>query len=250
MTPSRNFNEVIDLKPDDKDLAVAYFYLGVANRMLEHYDDAIDAFTTSLQLNPDDPETYLRRGIVWFYKGEYSIAWNDFDESAAIIYDDPRPEFWKGLTLARQGKWLDAVNTYAVAIRIDPRYVPAYVNRGLAYLVINEPLEGDCRFRSGDSQRSAQCRKLFQAWNRIEPSRQMARSGRFVFRSDPVGSKKCRSVLQSQLGVRPTGRTIEIAERSHYCGEAEARCGKAADRRRLSCFFIAWASRRRRSLCA
>ncbi len=85
----------IKLKPEDKDLAVAYFYLGVANRMLQHYDAAIDAFTTSLRLNPDDPETFLRRGIVWFYKGEYGVAWSDFDEASAIIYDDPRPNFGK-----------------------------------------------------------------------------------------------------------------------------------------------------------
>ena len=134
-----HLNAAIKLKPEDKDLADAYFQLGNLYRLLNRYDDAIDAYTTSIQLNPDQPETYFRRGIVWFYKGEYGVAWDDFDDASAILYDDPRPELWKGLSLARQKNWLDAVNTYAVSIRNDARFTPAYVNRGLAYLMLNEP---------------------------------------------------------------------------------------------------------------
>jgi tetratricopeptide (TPR) repeat protein len=123
--------------------AQAYYWQGVSDRMLNRYDDAIDAFTKSITLtnqeNKLDPEAYLRRGVVWFYKGEYGIAYQDFDEAASILYDDPRPELWKGLSRARQQNWLEAINSYAVALQHDDKFAPAWVNLGLGYLALNQP---------------------------------------------------------------------------------------------------------------
>jgi tetratricopeptide (TPR) repeat protein len=137
----QHFDEAIKL---DASEGAAYFYKGVAYRMLNRFDDAIDAFTTAIDLTTDDldaqAENYLRRGIVWLYKGEYGIAWQDFDQAAVFAHDeDPRPDFWKGLALARQGKWLEAANSYAIALEHDDHYAPAFVNLGLTYLALNEP---------------------------------------------------------------------------------------------------------------
>jgi tetratricopeptide (TPR) repeat protein len=135
----------IKLNPDATELEDACFFLGSAYRMLNRYDDAIDAYSEAIHAKPDnpDPESYLRRGIVWFYKGEYGVAWDDFDDASRILNgtsgDEPQPEFWKGLAKAKQNEWLDAINSYGEALRTDARFTPAYVNRGLAYLVINEP---------------------------------------------------------------------------------------------------------------
>jgi Flp pilus assembly protein TadD len=116
-----------------------YLFAGIAYRFMNRYDDAIDAFTAALQRDQFDAEAYLRRGIVWFYKGEYGIAWADFDEAAIILYDDPQPELWKGLSRARQGRWLEAINAYAVALEYNDKFAPAWVNLGLGYLELNQP---------------------------------------------------------------------------------------------------------------
>jgi Flp pilus assembly protein TadD len=122
---------------------LGYFLLGVATRMVDKFDDSIEAFTAAIDRLPDDDNkavAYLRRGIVWFNKGDYGIAWDDFDEAAGLLVDqDPLPELWKGLALAKQKKWQPAVNCYAQALELNPKFVPAYVNRGLAYLQLNEP---------------------------------------------------------------------------------------------------------------
>src|SRR5262249_1126283 len=69
-----HFDEALKI---DANEGAAYFYKGVAYRMLNRLDDAIDAFTKSIELTADDldaqTENYLRRGIAWFYKGEYII---------------------------------------------------------------------------------------------------------------------------------------------------------------------------------
>ena len=131
-----HFQEAAKLAPKD---TAPYLFLGVTNRFMNRYDDAIDAFTRQIELDNFDAEGYLRRGIVWFYKGEYGIAWADFDEASILLFDDPQPELWKGLARARQGRWLDAVNSYAVALQHNDKFAPAWVNLGLAYLELNQP---------------------------------------------------------------------------------------------------------------
>jgi tetratricopeptide (TPR) repeat protein len=132
------FQEAAELDPQEP---VAHYFLGVAYRMLNRYDDAIVAFSDAIRLDPADGEAHLRRGIVWFYKGEYGVAWDDFEEASGseMLFDDPWPELWKGLAKAKQKKWREAINAFGASLRHDPHFAPSYVNRGLAYLAVNEP---------------------------------------------------------------------------------------------------------------
>jgi tetratricopeptide (TPR) repeat protein len=115
--------------------------LGVSYRMMGRYDDAIKAFGNALKHAPtigDESMTYVRRGIVWFSKGEPRIAIADFDQAASGTTNDPRPEFWKGLVLARQGRYREAVTAYSNSLRLYGGYTNARNNRGLAYLAMGE----------------------------------------------------------------------------------------------------------------
>ncbi len=62
---------VIEEKPDS---AAAHFHRGVALRMLGELRDAIEAWTETLRLSPENTEARLRRGIAWFYLDEYDLA--------------------------------------------------------------------------------------------------------------------------------------------------------------------------------
>ncbi len=115
-----------------------YVQLGVAYRMLDRYNEAIDAFSHAIDLDPSVAYPYFRRGICWFHKGEYGQALLDFDEAAGLDQTDPRASTWKGMTLVRQGRLLDAVNIYSMAILNDNRFVLAHVNRGLAYAALQD----------------------------------------------------------------------------------------------------------------
>jgi tetratricopeptide (TPR) repeat protein len=115
--------------------------LGVAYRMTGRYDDAIDALTVAARNAlpaEDESAAYLRRGIVWYYKGEPRVAVLDFEHAASASNNDPRPEFWKGLVLAKQGKYRQAITAYSSALRLYGGYTMARNNRGLAYLATGE----------------------------------------------------------------------------------------------------------------
>jgi tetratricopeptide (TPR) repeat protein len=128
------------------DLYQAWNNLGTAYRRVGRYDDAIDVFGAMADaagnagLPKEQGEAHLMRGISWFYKGEPRIAIAEFEQavSATIAFEDPRPEFWKGLAYARQGRYRDAITAYSNSLRFYNGYTVARNNRGLAYLAIGE----------------------------------------------------------------------------------------------------------------
>lgn len=121
-----------DLAENPKD-AGAWFFLAGAQRLQDKLDDAIVSYTKTIEYLPEYGDAYLRRGIVWFQKGDYAVAALDFEFASTLNYNDPRPEMWRGLSLAMLGQTRLAISAYSQAIKFDPLYVPARVNRGLAY---------------------------------------------------------------------------------------------------------------------
>ena len=129
------FRKSLKLAPDE---AATHLSLGVCYRMLNRLDDAIDEFSEAIRLAPELSDAYLRRGICCYYKGEYGMAIVDCDDAAAISLSDPHPFTWKGMALVKQGKLIDAVNTYSLALRSDNRFGLAHVNRGLTYYALKD----------------------------------------------------------------------------------------------------------------
>ncbi len=127
--------KAIKLTPTE---GMPHYQLGVAYRMLKRFDDAIEEFSTAIKLDPDLTDAYLRRGVCWYYKDEFGLAGSDFDDAAGVNFNDPRPLTWKGMALVRQGLTRDAINAYSQALRFDNHNVLAHVNRGLAYLSLQD----------------------------------------------------------------------------------------------------------------
>jgi tetratricopeptide (TPR) repeat protein len=114
------------------------YTLGVAYRMLDRYDDAIEEFSEAIKLDSELGDAYLRRGVCWYNKGEFALAQADFEDAAGVNINDPRPLTWKAMTLVRLGQVREAANVYSEALRYDNHYVPAHINRGLAYVALRE----------------------------------------------------------------------------------------------------------------
>ncbi|MGC4005139.1 MAG: tetratricopeptide repeat protein [Pirellulales bacterium] len=133
----------IEKNPDDSG---AWYFLAGAYRLQDKYEDAIVAYTKCAELMPDYGDTYLRRGISWFHKGEYGIAVFDFEQAGSLNYFDPRPELWKGLAIASLDQHRLAISAYSTAIKYEARFVPAYVNRGLSYMIMDDYLAAIINF--------------------------------------------------------------------------------------------------------
>lgn len=135
--------EAVEADPQDPE---AHLAKGIVLRRLGRLEPAIEAFSKGLQLDPLESELMFRRGIAWFRLGQYGIALRDFEDASGIAYDDPRPELWRGLTLMKLERPLEAISAYAAAIRRDRTYMVAYLNRGLAYLATDEPGKAELDF--------------------------------------------------------------------------------------------------------
>jgi tetratricopeptide (TPR) repeat protein len=120
--------------------AAALHSRGIGERMQGELGKAIKTFTEAIDLNPNLAEAYFRRGICFHMIGEDKMAISDFVQSANLNVEepDPRANLWEGFTHAKMGNYLDAVRAYGNAIAASDRYTPAFVNRGLAYMMLEE----------------------------------------------------------------------------------------------------------------
>jgi tetratricopeptide (TPR) repeat protein len=147
--------EALKLEPS---LTIGHLALGVVLRRLGDFRGSVEACSKGIEIDPQEPELFLRRGIAWFHLGLYGIALEDFEEAAGMSYDDPRPELWRGLTLIELDRPLEAINAYASAIRRDRTFMLAYLNRGLAYLATNEPHKAEFDFNQAIRQKPKDAR--------------------------------------------------------------------------------------------
>ena len=58
--------------------SIAYYYRGLAYSELKNYDKAIEDFTKSIEIDPDDLKAYQNRGDAYCNKGNYDEAIKDF----------------------------------------------------------------------------------------------------------------------------------------------------------------------------
>ena len=123
----------IELNPAISD---AHFQKGVAHRLLNELEPAIDSLSEALEINPGNSEALLRRGIIYFRQGNLEMAQPDFEDSLRFALRSPRASFWLGLTFAKKDMPARAIEHYNAALRLQPRFPLAYLNRGLAQMKI------------------------------------------------------------------------------------------------------------------
>ncbi len=123
----------------DAEVGNALYFQGTALRMLMRYGEAIKALTEAIQIAPGGSaayvgEAFLKRGICWLKQGEPDLARRDFEQAAALNYEDPLPYLWIGFTHAYEEDYRKAIESYGEAVAKNSRQTSAFVNRGLAYM--------------------------------------------------------------------------------------------------------------------
>jgi cell division septation protein DedD/Tfp pilus assembly protein PilF len=111
----------------------------------QRYDEAIEAFSTAIEIIPQDYQAYNYRGVAWALKGNYDRALADYDKSLEI-----RPRYAeaynnRGFVRTQQGDLSNAIDDYARALKINPFFVDAYNNKAWILATC-----ADQRFRDGD----------------------------------------------------------------------------------------------------
>ncbi len=185
--------------------AGAWFFLAGSQRLQDKYDDAIASYTKTIEFLPEYGDAYLRRGIVWFQKGDYGVAALDFEFASTLNYNDPRPEMWRGLSLAMLDQPRLAISAYTAAIKFDPLYVIARVNRGLAYLELQDYIAASIDFTEAIRLEPSNAGHYFKrgvAFAKRDLSERAVASYNEAIRLDPKFAEAYynRSVTLSRLG--------------------------------------------------
>ena len=110
----------------------------------QRYEEAIQAFSTAIEIIPRDYQAYNYRGVALALMGKYDKALADYNKALEI-----RPRYAeaynnRGFARTQQGDLSNALNDYARALEINPFFVDAYNNKAWVLATC-----ADQRFRDG-----------------------------------------------------------------------------------------------------
>ncbi|GJM28104.1 MAG: hypothetical protein DHS20C17_07390 [Cyclobacteriaceae bacterium] len=109
-----------------------YNYLGLCYQALNDDSSAIAAWEQAIDLNPDDANFYVNRGLSYASMGSSKQAVYDFESALLLAPNHPIALFNLTQQLEVTGN-LD-ISTYDQLIEDNPEFTSAYVNRALAKL--------------------------------------------------------------------------------------------------------------------
>lgn len=107
--------------------------LGVNFLKDEEWEQAITAFSSVIELEPDNAFAYDRRGIAHGRAERYDEAIPDFSRAISVAPAFAGPYNNRGLSYYKQCRFDEAIADYSTAIQLSPDVAVFYANRGLAH---------------------------------------------------------------------------------------------------------------------
>ncbi len=109
--------------------------IGIAEsfRRQGRFDEAIAAFNTVLDTDPNSAEAYVGLGRTAADQRDWQAAIGYYNRAIALDPTAAAPHFWLGQALVEQGYYNRALDEFDVVLQIDPEYVEAYYGAGRAY---------------------------------------------------------------------------------------------------------------------
>jgi putative GTP pyrophosphokinase len=124
------YSRILDMKPDEAVTSLIYKHRGMANFAQSHYEEAIEDFGCSLEMDPRSYKAVYYRGVVKSVLRRYSEALDDFTLSLKI---NP----YQNYTLYRRGQAYYHLGDY-----------PAALADCEASLALDPDSEGAAKFRT------------------------------------------------------------------------------------------------------
>ena len=95
--------------------------------------NAVVDFSRAIALNPSSAALYAERGDVFFKTARFTNAITDYTMALELGLVNEVITTNRGSALANIGRYDAAIQDFTIALQINPRYVNALRNRGLAY---------------------------------------------------------------------------------------------------------------------
>jgi len=107
--------------------------LSCATNIQSKHDKAIEDYSKSIDMNPNNAEAYGNRGLAYYNKGQYDRAIEDYNKAIALNPNLAWNYNNRGLIYGIKGQYDRAIEDFNKAIAINPNDADAYRNRGRAY---------------------------------------------------------------------------------------------------------------------
>ena len=114
-------------------LSELVFQQGNFLMMLEQMDEAIEAYSRAIELNPNDAASYNNRGLAYKEKGEHDCAIEDYTKAIELNPKFAEAYVNRGNAYRETGELNRALEDCNKAIELNPKLTEAYVSRGSAY---------------------------------------------------------------------------------------------------------------------
>jgi tetratricopeptide (TPR) repeat protein len=116
---------------EDQD-ANAYYNRGLAYYDLENYNSAIKDLDISIQLAPDNSDSYRIRGLSKSNLGNNEGAIEDYNESIRLDNNYSYSYMNRADTYYELGQYQNAILDYTNFIQLEPKNPDGYINRGVS----------------------------------------------------------------------------------------------------------------------
>ncbi|NQE34521.1 Serine/threonine-protein kinase B [Microcoleus sp. IPMA8] len=118
--------------------AKEYHEQGVEKSRNQDAAGALQAFNKSIQLNPNNPESFYRRGNANYDLQKYQEAIADYSQAIALNPKYVQAYFNRGLTRHDFNDKRGAIEDYTQALNLQPDDFDTYYERGVAYLELQD----------------------------------------------------------------------------------------------------------------
>jgi tetratricopeptide (TPR) repeat protein len=101
----------------------------------KEYDEAIEAFTSAIVVDPNYVDAYYSRGIAYYKNGQHDRAIDDYNKAIALNPNYVGAYYRCGdiYFYYMEGQYDRAIENFNKVIQLDPNDVQAYYKRGLVY---------------------------------------------------------------------------------------------------------------------
>lgn len=106
---------------------------GFQHALKSEFDDAIEAYTAAIALDPNFALAYNYRGHIYYLQRKYEEAIEDFNKAVAIDSDDSSHFISRGEAYTDKRQYDKAIEDFNKAISLDPENAQTYIDRGYVY---------------------------------------------------------------------------------------------------------------------
>lgn len=110
-----------------------WYEQGISLLNSRKYEEAIKAFSLSIETLPHDYESYNKRGVAYIGAGDINRAVSDFTKAIELNQQFADAFSNRGAALCEKGNYDQAIEDCTSALAINPLSSKAYNNRGIAW---------------------------------------------------------------------------------------------------------------------